>query len=129
MPVRWRADVGASRTGFGLYELDPGQATWPYHFELGEEEWLFVINGELALRSPEGDRVAAGGRHRVLSGGAAGAHQCATTRMRSCGSPCRRSNAPVGRGVHPDSNKLLVTGPGSSTAVSRGRGGYWEGEP
>ena len=32
-------EAGASLTGFGVYELEPGEATWPYHFELTEEEW------------------------------------------------------------------------------------------
>jgi hypothetical protein len=27
--------LGASLLGGSLYELDPGEGTWPYHYELG----------------------------------------------------------------------------------------------
>ena len=26
-----------------VHELPPGNASWPYHFETTEEEWLIVI--------------------------------------------------------------------------------------
>jgi uncharacterized cupin superfamily protein len=48
--------VGAQRTGMSLYELPPGQAICPYHYEYGEEEWLVVLEGEPTLRLPEGTR-------------------------------------------------------------------------
>jgi hypothetical protein len=40
-------ELGATRTGLGIYSVEPGHATWPYHFELVEEEWLIVLEGEL----------------------------------------------------------------------------------
>ena len=48
--------VGAQRTGMSLYELPPGQAICPYHYEYGEEEWLVVLEGEPTLRLPQGTR-------------------------------------------------------------------------
>ena len=48
---------GAVATGMGIYEIAPGNASWPYHFEIAEEEWLIVIEGELTLRTPEGETV------------------------------------------------------------------------
>jgi len=46
--------VGASEVGASLYELPPGQAICPYHYEYGEEEWLLVVAGRPSLRHPEG---------------------------------------------------------------------------
>jgi uncharacterized cupin superfamily protein len=46
--------VGASTTGASVYELPPGQAICPYHYEYGEEEWLLVLNGRPTLRHPGG---------------------------------------------------------------------------
>jgi uncharacterized cupin superfamily protein len=46
--------LGASATGISVYELPPGQALCPYHYELGEEEWLLVLEGNPTLRTPEG---------------------------------------------------------------------------
>src|SRR5581483_1508898 len=42
-------EFGATATGLGVYEIEPGNASWPYHFEVVEEEWLIVIEGELTL--------------------------------------------------------------------------------
>ena len=48
--------VGAQRTGTSVYELPPGQAICPYHYEYAEEEWLIVLEGAPTLRMPGGER-------------------------------------------------------------------------
>lgn len=52
---RWGPDVGATATGTSLYEIPPGQAICPYHWEVGEEEWLLVLAGRPTLRTPDGE--------------------------------------------------------------------------
>ncbi len=50
--------LGAERTGVSVYEVPPGQSVCPYHYEIGEEEWLLVLEGTPTLRHPEGsDRL------------------------------------------------------------------------
>ena len=49
------ADLGAVRTGLSVYELPPGQAISPYHYEDPEEEWLLVVSGNPTLRHPGGE--------------------------------------------------------------------------
>ena len=49
--------LGASLLGGSLYELPPGEKTWPYHYETGCEEWLLVVSGRPTLRGPDGERV------------------------------------------------------------------------
>ncbi len=124
------AEVGARLTGCGVYEVEPGQATWPYHFELVEEEWILVVAGELTVRTPEGERVLRPGDVACFPAGAAGAHA-----VRNDGDAVARfvmpsSVAPYGDAcVYPDSGKVKVSGPGFA---HRGRLGeqvdYWEGE-
>ncbi len=46
--------AGAERTGVSVYELPPGQAICPYHYEYAEEEWLLVLAGRPTLRHPQG---------------------------------------------------------------------------
>ena len=46
--------VGATQLGASVYELPPGQAICPYHYEYGEEEWLVVLEGRPSLRHPNG---------------------------------------------------------------------------
>jgi uncharacterized cupin superfamily protein len=45
---------GAEQSGISVYELPPGQAICPFHYEVGEEEWLLVLEGAPTLRHPEG---------------------------------------------------------------------------
>ena len=52
--LRLGTQLGAERTGTSVYELPPGQALCPYHYEYGEEEWLIVLSGRPSLRTPEG---------------------------------------------------------------------------
>src|SRR4051794_5090691 len=47
-------ELGAKITGMSVYELPPGEALCPYHYEYGEEEWLLVLEGTPTLRRPEG---------------------------------------------------------------------------
>ena len=51
---RMGPQLGAEQTGTSLYELPPGQALCPYHYEYGEEEWLLVVAGAPSVRTPEG---------------------------------------------------------------------------
>jgi uncharacterized cupin superfamily protein len=53
--VRLGRLVGAAATGASLYELPPGQAIGPYHYENPEEEWLLVLAGRPTLRHPQGE--------------------------------------------------------------------------
>jgi hypothetical protein len=53
--------LGAARTGLSVYELPPGQAVGPYHYEDPEEEWLLVVSGTLtavgAVVYPNSDMI------------------------------------------------------------------------
>jgi uncharacterized cupin superfamily protein len=66
--------LGAERIGAGLYELAPGQKTFPYHWHQVQEEWLIVLRGEPTLREPAGERKLAPGDCVVFKRGPAGAH-------------------------------------------------------
>jgi uncharacterized cupin superfamily protein len=46
--------LGARESGITVYEIPPGQSVCPYHYEVGEEEWLLVLEGTPTLRHPEG---------------------------------------------------------------------------
>ena len=43
--ARLGPDLGAKATGTTVYDLPPGQALCPYHYEYGEEEWVLVLDG------------------------------------------------------------------------------------
>lgn len=65
---------GAEQSGISVYELPPEQAVCPYHYEVGEEEWLLVLEGEPTLRHPEGSERLAPWDVVFFEKGPAGAH-------------------------------------------------------
>src|SRR5262245_40607688 len=63
------ARLGAALLGGSLYELPPGERTWPYHYEVGCEEWLIAVSGQPTLRGPDGERELAPGDVAVFPRG------------------------------------------------------------
>ena len=72
---RFGKDLGAEQTGTSVYELPPGQAICPYHYEYGEEEWAMVLSGRPSLRTPEGIAQLDPWDVVFFPKGPAGAHQ------------------------------------------------------
>lgn len=67
--------LGAQQTGASVYELPPGEAVCPYHYEYGEEEWVLVLAGRPSLRTPEGTERLEPFDMVFFPTGPAGAHQ------------------------------------------------------
>jgi len=67
--------LGSERLGVSLWELPPGEAAYPYHYHLSEEELVIVLTGSLSLRTPNGWRVLAAGEAVSFLRGEEGAHQ------------------------------------------------------
>jgi uncharacterized cupin superfamily protein len=67
--------LGTTRVCLSLWELPPGEAAYPYHFHLGEEEVLIVLEGSPHLRTPDGWSVLPEGEVVAFPVGADGAHQ------------------------------------------------------
>jgi uncharacterized cupin superfamily protein len=64
----------AEESGITVYELPPGQAVCPYHYECGEEEWLLVLEGNPTLRHPQGSERLEPWDVAFFPTGAEGAH-------------------------------------------------------
>ena len=73
--LRLGRELGAEQTGATVYELPPGQALCPYHYEYGEEEWLLVLEGEATVRTPEGAERVGPSEMVFFPKGPEGAHQ------------------------------------------------------
>ena len=72
--TRVGAALGAARTGLSVYELPPGQAISPYHYENPDEEWLLVVSGTPTLRHPGGEDQLEPWDIVFFPSGPAGAH-------------------------------------------------------
>src|SRR5919108_2186084 len=122
---------GGALLGGTLYELPPGERTWPYHYELGCEEWLIAVSGKPTLRTPESERELVPGDVAVFPEGPTGAHQV----LNRSDEPCRvlilSSKSPIAVVHYPDSKKvgLWTIGEGYQTMLrSEPELDYWEGE-
>ena len=130
---RWRRKrIVGEHLGASLYELAPGETTFPYHYELGNDELLVVVAGRPTLRDPDGERELQPGDCVLFPSGPTGAHQLTN----HSNEPTRIllvSNFALPRSaVQVDSGKLMIRwGPGPDErrwfrlddAVD-----YWEGE-
>jgi uncharacterized cupin superfamily protein len=59
--------------GATLYEIGPGNFT-PYHFHHAGEELLVVLDGEMTMKTEEGERLVQRGEVVVFPVGPGGAH-------------------------------------------------------
>ncbi len=73
--ARLGRQAGSRRLGASLYEIPPGQATFPYHAHFANEEMLVVVSGRPSLRTPAGWRELAEGEMVAFPVGEEGAHQ------------------------------------------------------
>jgi uncharacterized cupin superfamily protein len=73
--ARVGSKLGASRLGMSVYDLPPGEAIGPYHFEWTDEEWLIALAGRVTFRGPEGEQTLEPGDVACFLAGPDGAHQ------------------------------------------------------
>jgi uncharacterized cupin superfamily protein len=122
--------LGGSMLGMSVYDLEPGEKTWPYHYELAEEEWLLVVRGVPTLREPGGERTLREGDVVCFLAGPGGAHQL----RNETDEPVRVAlfstvgSSPTGT-VYPDSQKVQMRGPGVRFRLRIDTElDYWDGE-
>jgi uncharacterized cupin superfamily protein len=123
--------LGANLLGGSLYELPPGEKTWPYHYEIGCEEWLIAISGRPTLRTPGGERELEPGDVAVFPEGPAGGHQVINRSDEPCRVLLLSSKSPLAVVHYPDSGKVGVWSMGEGyQAMLRNEPklDYWEGE-
>jgi uncharacterized cupin superfamily protein len=123
--------LGADLLGGTLYEVPPGEKTWPYHYELGCEEWLVAVSGKPTLRTPEGERELEPGDVAVFPEGPEGAHQVINRSDEPCRVLILSSKSPLAVVHYPDSGKVGLWSQGEGyQAMLRNEPtlDYWEGE-
>jgi uncharacterized cupin superfamily protein len=123
--------LGAELLGATIYETPPGEKLWPYHWELGCEEFLVVVSGAPTLRTPEGERVLAPGDLVAFPEGEAGAHQLRNDSEEPFRVLIASTKSDLYVAGYPDSGKVLIESPsrGLRTVVRDAPElDYWDGE-
>jgi uncharacterized cupin superfamily protein len=110
--------LGSTEMHMYIYDLAPGQASSPYHYEF-DEEWLLVVEGTVAVRAPDGEHTLQRGDLIRFPRGPEGAHKVmnrsdspARTLMFSSSSPRRMAVS-----VYPDSDTIGVFTAGEDDLV------------
>jgi len=126
-------EIGGEKIGASLYELEPGERSFPYHYEYGNEEWLIVVGGRPTLRAPDGEHELRPGDVVCFPEGPEGAHQV----RNDTDEPVRVLIASTKRqpdaAVYPDSGKMGVwsgnedADPGRMFRIES-EVDYWDGE-
>jgi uncharacterized cupin superfamily protein len=73
--ARLGRQAGSEKLSLSLWDLPAGQAAYPYHFHLAEEEILVLIEGRPSLRTPDGWREMEPGEVVCFRVGEDGGHQ------------------------------------------------------
>ncbi len=98
--------LGAERIGLSVYELPPGEATGPYHFEDPDEEWLLVVSGTPILRHPGGVEQLEPWDLVFFPPGPDGAHQVRNESESTARIAMFSSTSAAGAVVYPDSDMV-----------------------
>ena len=129
--LRIGSEIGASKLGGSIWELPPGQATCPYHWEGHNEEWIVVLTGTVTLRAPAGESTLAAGDVACFPVGPEGAHRLVNRTDEIVRILLLSTMNSPDWAVYPDSDKIGVFGlPGEESKLFRASSAvdYYDGE-
>jgi uncharacterized cupin superfamily protein len=67
--------VGLTKIGINLTTLSPGKESSMRHYHTSEDEFVFVLEGEVVLRTDEGEQLLTAGTSAGFPAGSTNAHQ------------------------------------------------------
>jgi uncharacterized cupin superfamily protein len=123
--------IGGELLGATVYEIPPGERTWPYHWETVSEEWLLVLSGRPTLRTPDGERELRAGDVVAFTRGPAGAHGLENRGDETARIAIFSTKGPLDVVHYPDSGKVGIwTAEKGYVAITREQSevDYWEVE-
>jgi uncharacterized cupin superfamily protein len=119
--------VGAEKLGLSVYRIRPGQSICPYHYEIGFDEWLIVLDGRPTLRTPEGERELRAWDVAFFPDGEAGAHKVTNNTGDDLRVAILSNKGDPGAAVYPDSDKVGIFPPNKLFRLGDAVD-YWAGE-
>ena len=123
--------LDAKQMGASVYELPPGEAICPYHYEYAEEEWLLVLSGRPSVRHPKGTDELEPWDAVLFGTGPDGAHQVRNDSDEPARVLMFSTVMYPAATVYPDSDKVAVwTGNKDDDVIVRrsSRVDYFDGE-
>ncbi|HEY2570476.1 MAG TPA: cupin domain-containing protein [Solirubrobacteraceae bacterium] len=99
--------AGGEELAVKAFALPPGQSLCPYHYEY-VEEWLLVLDGDVLLRTPEGEQELVRGDLVCFAAGPSGAHKVSNRSEQTARILMFSSAHEPAVAVYPDSDKIGV---------------------
>jgi uncharacterized cupin superfamily protein len=119
--------IGGRLLGLSVYELPPGQSICPYHYEIGFDEWLFVLTGRPTLRTPDGELELRAWDVAFFADGPDGAHKVTNNTDETLRVAILSNKSDPGAAVYPDSDKVGIFPPDKLFRMTDAVD-YWDGE-
>lgn len=123
--------LGAEALAVKVFEIPAGESLCPYHYEY-EEEWLVVLDGEVLVRTPDGEETLRRGEIVRFAPGPAGAHKVSNGGEANARIMMFSSARVPAVAVYPDSDKIGVWpgNPDDQVILHRTDGAvdYYDGE-
>jgi uncharacterized cupin superfamily protein len=123
--------AGGEELAVKAFSLPPGQSLCPYHYEY-IEEWLLVLDGEVVVRTPDGEHELTSGDLTCFAAGPGGAHKVGNRGEGTARIVMFSSAHEPAVAVYPDSDKIGVWpgNPDDHVMLRRADGhvGYYDGE-
>lgn len=111
--------LGLTALGINLTTLPPGKESSMRHHHTHEEEFVFVLEGEVVLRTDEGEQLLAAGTCAGFPAGSTNGHQV----VNRSGRPARylevSNQDPRDHASYPDDDLAYHEGPGGPVYTHR----------
>lgn len=100
--------TGSKQLIFDLRQLNPGKYSFPYHFHKNSEEFMYIISGEMTVRTPDGLRTIKQGEMVFFELGETSTHQFYNHSDKPCVYLDIRTNMGYDVTEYPDSGKVNI---------------------
>jgi uncharacterized cupin superfamily protein len=117
-------ELGSSELAMFVYDVQPGRSSSPYHYEY-EDEWLLVVEGSVAVRTPEGELALERGDLVRFPAGPAGAHKVLNRGERPARTLLFSNARTPAVSVYPDGDTVGVWTDDDDLVFERGKAVPW----
>jgi uncharacterized cupin superfamily protein len=111
--------VGLTKIGINLTTLAPGKESSMRHYHTSEDEFVFVLEGEVVLRTDEGEQLLGAGTSAGFPAGSTNAHQLVNRSNRPARYLEISNRDPNDVPVYPDVDLAYREGPDGRHAFMR----------
>lgn len=114
--------LGLTKIGVNLTTLMPGKESSMRHFHTREDELVFVVEGEVVLRTDEGEQLLVAGTCAAFPAGTRNGHQLVNRSDRPARYLEISNRDPEDTAEYPDVDLAYRKGPGGAPIFSRKNG-------